>query len=330
MTTATDPAGLSPFLLGLYHLAHERPIEAFQDAALDRLRGAVPFDSCMWGTATYTSQGIDIHTIHLLNQPAEMLGAYEEIKQLDTAAQAVALPGRHTVTGNLREWYRDREQAPFIEHGKRFEQANFLVTSEVDAATRYAHWISLYRANEAARCNAQEARLLALLAPHLMQALSLNRMAHLHRLALAAPDGSERGFALCDPRGVVAHADAAFASLMRTEWTDWGGRRLPDTLLSAFLRGQSDHRGRFTVVSQRREHGLLFLGARPRAPVDRLTPRERLVAQLAARGSTHKEIALALGRSPATVRNQLRAVYDKLQITHVASLADALRVAAMP
>lgn len=323
-----DPSDLSAILLRLYRLAHERPIDDFQDAALDLMREVLPFDSCMWGTATTTPVGIDIHTIHLLNQPGEMLSAYEEIKHLDTVAQAVTLAGRSTVTGNLKDWYSQREQAPFLDHGARFEQANFLVTTDVDLSTQFAHWISLFRADEGARCTDQETRLLALLAPHVMQALSLNRVVHLNQLTAIAAHG-ERGRAISDVRGVLHHADAAFESLMKTEWTGWGGQRLPGGLLGTFLSGHTEHRGRFTVVSLRQEQGLLFLCARPRTPVDSLTPRERLVAELAAQGSTHKEIAQTLQRSPATVRNQLRAVYDKLEITHVAGLVDALRNSAM-
>src|SRR5690606_6950160 len=140
-----DPSDLSTVLLRLYRLAHEQPTEAFQDAALDLVREVLPFDSYMGGIATNPPHGIDTHPIHLLNQPPEMLVAYEEIKHLDTVAQAAALPGRNTVAGNLRDWYRQREQAPFLDHGARFEQANFLVTCEVDLSTQFAHWISLFR-----------------------------------------------------------------------------------------------------------------------------------------------------------------------------------------
>lgn len=326
---SNDSSDLSTLLLRLYRLAQEQPVEGFQDAALDLVREVLPFDSCMWGTATLTPLGIDMHTIHLLNQPQEMLAAYDSIKHLDTAAQALTRPGRNTLTGNLHDWYQHREQAPFIEHGTRFEQANFLVTCEVDPSTQFTHWISLYRAHEHARCTDQENRLLTLLAPHVMQSLSLNRVAHLNRLASSSTHG-ERGNAISDVRGVVYHADAAFASLLQAQWPNWGGQRLPDDLLETFLSGHSQHLGPFTVVSQRQEQGLLFLCARPRSLADGLTPRERLVAELAAQGSTYKEIAQTLQRSPATVRNQLRSVYDKLEITHVARLGDALRATAMP
>ncbi|XJC73585.1 response regulator transcription factor [Delftia tsuruhatensis] len=65
-----------------------------------------------------------------------------------------------------------------------------------------------------------------------------------------------------------------------------------------------------------------------RAPVRsrRAVPREATVARLVVRGLTHKQIAVQLQRAPATVRNQIRSIYEKLGIANVASLAEALRL----
>ncbi|OSZ71642.1 helix-turn-helix transcriptional regulator [Hydrogenophaga sp. IBVHS1] len=319
-------AELSAILLRLYRLSHELPIAEFQDAALQLVREALPFDSSMWGTATNTAQGIDIHTIHLHNQPEEMLSAYEEVKHLDTAAQAAGQQPRSTLAFNARDWFHGRDQAPLLEYGKRFDQANFFISSDFDPSTQLVHWVTLFRANEAARGTHQERELLALLAPHVMQALTLNRVAHLDRME--SPDVGGHGSAICDQRGAIYHADEPFESLLKAAWAGWKGPRLPRDLLESFLRGHSQHRGPVAVVSVRVEQGLLFVRARPRCAVDDLTPRERTVAELVVRGSTYKEIAQMLDRSPATVRNQIRSIYDKLQITNIVGLIDALRAVA--
>lgn len=312
---------LSQLLLRLYRLSHECPMHAFQDAALSLLRESLPFDSSMWGTATSTERGIDIHTIHLHNQPAEMLASYEEVKHLDTAAQALSQRPTHTLGFNAREWFNQREQTALLDHGRRFDQANFMITSDFDARTRFVHWVTLFRADEAARCQTHETALLALLAPHMAQALTLNRIAHLDRMeGTAAPHGS----AICDVRGVIYHADAPFRERLQAEWHGWRGNRLPDALLQTFQGGHTLHRGAGVVVTQRQEQGLLFLQARQRLQVDELSERERLVAGLMASGQNHKEIAQKLQRSPATVRNQIRSVYAKLQVSNVAGLIKAL------
>jgi DNA-binding CsgD family transcriptional regulator len=46
-----------------------------------------------------------------------------------------------------------------------------------------------------------------------------------------------------------------------------------------------------------------------------------------ARGDTHKQIAQMLSRSPATVRNQIRTIYEKLEVGNVAGLIEELRLA---
>ena len=56
-----------------------------------------------------------------------------------------------------------------------------------------------------------------------------------------------------------------------------------------------------------------------------LTPAEQLVAAMAAEGLAYKSIARELGKSPATVRNQLHAVYQKLGVGNRTALACKLR-----
>ena len=64
---------------------------------------------------------------------------------------------------------------------------------------------------------------------------------------------------------------------------------------------------------------LHIAGARPRGPwltgVEALTPSERRVARLAARGLTNNEIATELVITPKTVKHHLGAVYRKLDVT---------------
>lgn len=320
-----EPNELSNMLLRLYRMSQTLPITRLQDATLDLLREALPFDSAMWGTATNTPQGIDIHHIHLQNQPPDMLADYEAVKHLDTAAQAVSQYPRHVMGFNVEEWFHRRRQARLREYGARYKQANFFIASDLNPATQFVHWFTLFRSSERARCIHQECRLLQMLAPHVMQALTLNRITHLNRLE--GPGIKGCGSAISDLHGVIYHADTGFEELLRREWTGWRGDRLPAALLDTFLQGQTRHVGHAAVVTGRPEEGLIFLGARCRSRIDDLTPHEHAVAELAARGLTHKEIARALARSPATVRNQIRSIYEKLEISHIAGMIAALRTA---
>ena len=99
----------------------------------------------------------------------------------------------------------------------------------------------------------EETGLLALLAPHVMEALVINRKMHLERLGPAEQDAAPRGSAIADLRGVVYHADARFAALAGEEWDDWQERRLPAALASHFQGDGERFRGRAVVVDARVE-----------------------------------------------------------------------------
>lgn len=58
--------------------------------------------------------------------------------------------------------------------------------------------------------------------------------------------------------------------------------------------------------------------------MQRLTPAERVVAAMAMRGTPYKVIARSLDKSPATVRNQLHMIYQKLGVSNRTALLCAL------
>lgn len=62
------------------------------------------------------------------------------------------------------------------------------------------------------------------------------------------------------------------------------------------------------------------VGAAEPQLLERLTAREREVVALVARGLRNREIAAVLGSRPATVRNQLHAIFQKLEVTTRAEL----------
>lgn len=320
------PDSYNKLLLHLYRLSHELPLDRFQDAALELVKPVLPFDSSMWGSATLTSAGIDVHTLHLHCQPPEMLQAYEEIKHLDTAAALAAQEPASALAFHTDSWFGAPAQKPLRAHGKRFGQAHFFIGAVLHSQTRFTRWLTLFRANDRAYCTETERALLASLMPHVQQALELNRLTHLSQAA-GAPGQVARGAAIADLRGVLYHADPAFEQALCAEWEGWRGHALPAGVMKSFQQGAARFMGRSQVVALRVEHQLLFLQSRPRCAADALTPREFTVAQLAARGNTHKEIAAMLKRSPATVRTQIRAVYDKLCVSNVAGLIEALRLA---
>lgn len=92
------------------------------------------------------------------------------------------------------------------------------------------------------------------------------------------------------------------------------------------------HRGGIRQLADRARQELIASGARPRRArttgPDSLTPSERRVAELAARGLTTRQIAATLFVSPKTVEFHLRHVYEKLAVASSRfELARAMRAA---
>ena len=84
-----------------------------------------------------------------------------------------------------------------------------------------------------------------------------------------------------------------------------------------------------TALAERAETELLATGARPRrialSGVESLTPSERRIAELAAKGPTNREIAQELFVTQRTVEVHLTSTYRKLGIASRSQLAAALR-----
>jgi two-component system nitrate/nitrite response regulator NarL len=67
-------------------------------------------------------------------------------------------------------------------------------------------------------------------------------------------------------------------------------------------------------------------GVPPTAAASPLTRREREISELVSEGLSNKEIALELGIGPATVKNHLHAVLEKLQVARRGAIAGRLRL----
>lgn len=314
-------------LLRLYRLAQELPIRQFQDAALAQVRQLLPFDSSMWGTGTIQPHGLDIHTVHLHEIAPEMLVEYEALKHQDVTAGMVLSQTQATYSINIEDLYNGRAAREYREFSQRFGVQNMLIAAENNPSTRFVHWISLYRADKEAHGSSEESRLLTQLAPHVMQALAMNRVMHLDRLDESDRALSPHGMAIADMRGVLYHVDPQFRALAQAEWNDGVAYALPSSLLESLLQGAETFVGRAMVMRRHVEHGLLFLKARPRCLADQLNAREHTIARCIARGDSYKEIAQALGRSPATIRNQIQTIYHKVQVGSIAGLIQALSLA---
>lgn len=313
----------SNLLLTIYRQAQELPVDEFQDGILSVLKAQLPFDSSMWGTARMTPAGIDIHSLHLHNTTQAMIDEYEKVKHLDLAAVRVTQQPTATMAFDTDADFAQPELEEFRGFLHKFRHEHFFITSDIHPITRFAHWVSLFRAR--GRCTPQETELLSCIGPHLMQALAINRLVHLDRLT-GDVAREKWAVAIADGRGVLYHADRRFRKLVRIETDAHGGERLPAKLLAELMAGDNQVAGDRVVVRRSLERGLLYLKARPRENVDDLSAREFVIARLLVSGLTQKQVAARLERSPATVRSHVDVIFDKLGINNVAMLGPLLAV----
>jgi DNA-binding CsgD family transcriptional regulator len=147
--------------------------------------------------------------------------------------------------------------------------------------------------------------------------------------ALAGPEASAaaRSHAVCDTAGVLLHLDDRCQALLRLEWPQWPGGSLPEALQDAALQaeGQPAFVGRRIVVRLVSQGNTLLLAVRLRAAQDRLSARQRGIAELYASGCTGSEIAERLGLATSTVNNHLGDIFKKLQVSSKVQLARALQ-----
>jgi DNA-binding CsgD family transcriptional regulator len=315
--------GFSDLLLTLYAQSQEVPIDAFPDAALGTVRAFLRFDSARWGRGTLTHAGVVRHRIHLHLENPEAIGAYEEVKGQD--APAIELmrspPGFRVRNFNARTTFQGNERSGMREYAIRYAHENTLLGSQMGGPDGLLNFVSLYRAAEGDGYTRQEGDFLQALLPHMMEAMRMNWVASLERtLAVMPSSGFLRGIA--DSHGVICHLEPGLAALLEAEWPGCGVQRLPPQLQSCLLT-EGRFRGRRVVADATLLSGLAFLRVRAVCPVDELSPRERSVAREIVRGRNYKEIGKFLEISPATTRNHIRAIYQKLDVKNIAQLIAA-------
>lgn len=320
---------LSNLLLAIYQAARELPLTEFQDGVLGLAKAVLPFDSCTWGTGTLTPQGLVFHSVHLHEEHPDRVRLYEEVKDQDAIPAVVkARPGT-TLNVHPLTFYRGRDQAGIRDYARRCGHQNSLVTGWVHPKTQLAPWVGLYRADPDWHFSEPERKLAQCLAPHLMEALAINRVLYAERLR-TLHGSAHHHVAIADRLGLLYFTEPGFSELMVREWPHWTGGSLPRPLCAAILDQPTDvYRGAHVVIRRTYVKDLAFLKARSMLPADRLTARELAVAQHIAAGRTHKEIARLLTISPATVRNHIQAIHQRLQAHNNAEVAAQLRMSGL-
>ena len=317
----------SEFLLDLYRLARESPLDAFQGHAMSLIRPIVTFDSGRWTSGSYRDPvKVTFHHVHLENEPREMLSAHAQVRSKDSANLA-ALKHKTCNPGFIYHSptrFPSRSAAEMHDYQKRFGHQNVLNVFRKHIASDQWHYrlIALYRRRGECQFSRRDLVFMKAFLPHLTEALSINHVVNLPSL-VHQPAASGFVLGIAEPDRTVQYRDPRLDDLLRREWP--GHDRIPDALWDCLTRGLC-YRGHQIVAVAECVQGMLFFKVRPLCDADKLSPRELEVARLASSGSTHKLIARELGISATTARNHLQNIHEKLEVHNAAGMIAALRL----
>lgn len=307
---------LGRLVMVLHRLAATANASDFQRQAFDALQAELPFESGIWATGVM-DPGPTLHSVVTYNQPPEMMQAWQSLASHDTLlAASLRRPGQ-----TLRATADGLEGGPPFhpevrEHARRYGMEQVLGTSYVDPVLGLVEGFGIYRSKPEARFTEPERLLTQHALPHLSEAWRINRL----RLIRQDHPTSATALALavCDGKGLLHTVGANFSTLMREEWPDWRGPKIPARWLSG---GRKTFVGQHIATTLEPINDLWLVRLRRRSPLDSLTSREIDVARRFGFGMNYQDIATELHIAPATVRNHLANIYAKVGVSNKVELA---------
>lgn len=311
-----DADALGDMLGELFEFARASDPSTFLRGALCLLRSRVPFRSGWWGLCTDGPDDAPIDYVHidLLDLPRDIVDDWRPLSARDTfAAKVMGSPD------TVHQFIGYGTDDPAVNALPRLHDLYFgMAACTREPITGHMLAIALYRG----RTSTPFSDVDGLLFRHFLRHTAL-----LWRAALQDAAGHDaQGYApdrlLAWPDGNVLFAGARIAEALARMWPQWNGQTLPPDAVGAL--GDAPADSSFGPIRVAQSGGLLLMQLRERTAASMLSPRERRVASLFARGESYKEIARIVGLSPQTVRTYLRDAYARLGVKNKIELGRAL------
>ena len=298
---------------------HERslicnPISLFQ-WSVETLTNIVGADCCWAGWADLQRGEIDLCASISHNLPEDFEAFWSEIKHEDLLARDVM-----TTKCSLARYDRHgrRQTEGMVALSDRYHIEKMAVVVADQQENPVSLFMSPYRGGRQARSiDENETDFIRGALDHVRYLAERN--------AFDSASGAVR--ILANARGRMLAASAEALRFIRDRWPGWDALTLPADISAPPSLASKRRLADLGIAIDRREldnrlgQPLFGITLRPANPCDRLTQRERQIADEIASGLTHKEIARRLGLSPATVRNHTQAILAKLDIHSKATLS---------
>ena len=315
---------LSELIIWIQTNSQDGASATFRRDAIDRLQTQIGFDQAIWAQAVI-SEGLSLRSAQLHN--------IEEQARADFERAASADPRLPVVLGapETAHAYSVRPDDPelYRELVAQIDVGHFISICRFDPILGIASGIVLFGARGRDPFSEEQRRFVEAAFPHLMAGWTHAQVVELERQARAS-QAFPRFSAVC--RGATLDAaEPEFLTLMRAEWPDWVGPRLPGALIDPRTgTALAAYAGKRIVIHGKIAVDTTLIVARERSVADELTARERAVAELCAQGLNYREIAARLQVAPATARNHFAAVHRRLGVTRNSEVAGLLAMARAP
>jgi len=322
--TDDEATDIDRFTTEIYQVALELTPLDFVEWCFDRLPELVPSRALSW--AYLMSDGsIDSAYIRGVDNERAILEEYEIVREFDKLTP-------HAMRHQNTAW-----SANALDPANQFDESykNFVRKYDVPKAmvfvssippTANLQVIALWRGEaDAEFCDSDEAKL-ERCSTHLVQGLIHSRQYSIRR-RLLANWSRHNHVATVTRHGLVVDIEEGFNDIVRQHWPEHGETQLPPTLLAMVDPEPSHHTtlrvGDVLFRLHRHEAIELFI-ATELGELAKLTDRELEISRMFAGGADHRQIAESIQRSSATVRNHLRNVYQKLNVSTRTQLATVL------
>lgn len=321
-------AGTNTLTLTWHAGASTVAFEAFRAWCLATLKQQLRFDGAIWGVLLDPRAGsaTRLQSAHLHGVDPGAMEDLERVRVDDFAAERREGDVLAIHVGD-RAWAGGMH-APLRQHARDHGMSGSISACFANTGGPGRQFLMLTRNAGARRFGADDVAAFEWLAPHMVHAFANCRSLFVQGAQATSRRSAVSAVALVDSVGVLHDAPSGFTAMLQREWSDWRGERLPEPVLEMTAR-RAGTRWRFIgsqiVADFSPVDDLYLVTARPRHMIDSLSQREIQVAHLYGDGHNFREIADALGLSPATVRSHLRKVFTKLQVRNKSQLAAVLR-----
>lgn len=315
-------SSFSKFITEMNHRTRDEDAEGLARWAVADLSRLLGFDAAWYGWATLRPEGVEVYANATLNLPDDFYANWQRMAHQDLLArEMIEKPG--TVAAYDRRQRRQTDGMADLSDRYGLRRMTTAMNGRYGAHANF--YLSSYRIGANSRQWSDEHR-------DFLQC-AVEQLSAAMKLTTAEPGRTPTPGAvtiLASETGIGLLGIEALRDAFGAVWPRWNGRALPEQLARLVgLAGRHVLPELDLVVTVEQTPpfqgmGLRRLTLRRLNRFDLLSPREREVARSLADGNSAKEVALALGVAPATVRNQTQAIYQKLQIDNRAALAAAV------